>query len=228
MKNSKLRRVLLLLACAVMLVSLSVGATLAYLTGKDEVVNTFTVGNVQIKLDEAKVNTDGTYVTDHDNRVKANEYHLMPGHTYYKDPTVTVLAKSEDCYVRAFVTVENYQQLVKAFTNHSEHWQDDLFLLETVVDGWDRSQWDVYKADTATGVYEFRYIGEKCVTGTTYVDGGAADVVLDDLFESLTIPGYLTNAELAELQDIKITVTAQAIQADGFDTADLAWAQWID
>ena len=69
MKNSKLRRVLLLLACAVMLVSLSVGATLAYLTGKDEVVNTFTVGNVQIKLDEAKVNTDGTYVTDHDNRI---------------------------------------------------------------------------------------------------------------------------------------------------------------
>ena len=226
MKNSKLRRALLLLACAVMLVSLSVGATLAYLTSKDEVVNTFTVGNVQIKLDEADVKTDGTIDTNE--RVKANEYHLMPGHSYIKDPTVTVLAKSEDCYVRAFVTVENYSQLVGAFENHDEHWQGDLFLLETVVTGWDKTQWEVYAVNTTTGVYEFRYIGEKCVAGTTYVDGGAADVELDALFDTIEIPGDLTNAELAALQNIKITVTAQAIQADGFATADLAWAQWIN
>ena len=52
MKNSKLRRILLTLACAVLLVSLSVGATLAYLTSVTaEVQNTFTVGKVQITLD---------------------------------------------------------------------------------------------------------------------------------------------------------------------------------
>ena len=54
MKNSKLRRILLTLACAVLLVSLSVGATLAYLTSTPtKVTNTFVVGEVKIELDEA-------------------------------------------------------------------------------------------------------------------------------------------------------------------------------
>ena len=60
MKNSKFRRILLLLACAVLLVSLSVGATLAYLTSTTETVtNTFTVGNVAITLDELDVDEYG-------------------------------------------------------------------------------------------------------------------------------------------------------------------------
>ncbi len=104
MKNSKLRRILLTLACAVLLVSLSVGATLAYLTSKtDPVVNTFSVGKVKIDLDEAPVDLYGKVVTG--DRVKANEYKLLPGHEYAKDPTVHIDRLSEECYV--FVTVEN-------------------------------------------------------------------------------------------------------------------------
>ncbi|MFR6087431.1 MAG: SipW-dependent-type signal peptide-containing protein [Oscillospiraceae bacterium] len=80
---------LLTLCCALLLVAAGVFGTLAYLTGTDTVNNTFTVGNVKITLDEAKVTTDGTPVEGAD-RVKANEYHLLPGHTYTKDPTVTV------------------------------------------------------------------------------------------------------------------------------------------
>ena len=55
MKNSKLRKVLLLACSAVLLVCLSVGATLAYLTSTDTVKNTFTVGKVAITLDEVNV-----------------------------------------------------------------------------------------------------------------------------------------------------------------------------
>ena len=80
---------LLTLCCALLLVAAGVFGTLAYLTGTDTVNNTITVGNVKITLDEAKVTTDGTPVEGAD-RVKANEYHLLPGHTYTKDPTVTV------------------------------------------------------------------------------------------------------------------------------------------
>ena len=87
-------KALLLSLCAVLLVAATIFGTMAYLTSSDKVENTFTVGNVKIKLDEAKVNTDGTPVEGAD-RVHENSYKLLPGHTYTKDPTVTVEKGSE-------------------------------------------------------------------------------------------------------------------------------------
>ena len=46
-------KALLLTLCAVLLVTASVLGTMAFLTSNDEVVNTFSVGSVAIKLDEA-------------------------------------------------------------------------------------------------------------------------------------------------------------------------------
>ena len=86
-------KALLLTLCAVLLVAASVMGTMAYLTSTDKVENTFTVGKVAIKLDEAKANNDGSLV-EGAARVKANEYKLLPGHTYNKDPMVTVLSGS--------------------------------------------------------------------------------------------------------------------------------------
>lgn len=89
MKNA--RKVLLLVLCLVLVVSATVMGTLAYLTDQTaEVKNTFTVGKVDIDLFET--NDDG----DH---VMANEYQLIPGATYAKDPTVEVTDDSEDCYL---------------------------------------------------------------------------------------------------------------------------------
>lgn len=99
-------KALLLALCAVLLVAASVLGTMAYLTSQDEVTNTFTVGSVSITLDEAKVNTDGTYVTDKDNRTDKNNYHLLPGHSYIKDPTIHVGADSEDCWLFVQITDE--------------------------------------------------------------------------------------------------------------------------
>ena len=99
------RKVLILALCAVLLVSISVMGTMAYLTSQASVNNTFTVGKVAITLDEADVKTDGTYETTKDARVDKNEYHLLPGHEYIKDPTIHVGSDSEDCWL--FVKVEN-------------------------------------------------------------------------------------------------------------------------
>lgn len=52
-------KALLLTLCAVLLVTASVLGTMAFLTSNDEVVNTFSVGSVAIKLDEAKANKEG-------------------------------------------------------------------------------------------------------------------------------------------------------------------------
>lgn len=91
--------------CAVLLVVSTVFVTMAFLTSTDSVTNTFTVGKVTITLDEADVKSDGTYESNKDARVDTNEYKLIPGHTYIKDPTIHVADDSEECWL--FVKVEN-------------------------------------------------------------------------------------------------------------------------
>ncbi len=205
MKTSK--KVLALVLAAVLLVGASVMGTIAYLTSTDEVNNTFTVGDVKIKLDEALVDDDGKAVTGEDaERVKANDYKLLPGHTYDKDPTVTVLKGSEESYVRLLVTVNKKAALDKIGVNTLE-----------VFKGYDSSNWTFasQNAEGDTMVYEFRY--KETVTATD------ADVVLDALFDQIVVPGNINNDQLATLDDLTIDVVAQAIQADGFTDDDAAW-----
>ena len=102
MKSKK--KVFMTVLCAAALVVASVLGTMAFLTSKDKVNNTFTVGNVAITLDEAKVTDAGNPVEGAD-RVKAKIYKLIPGHEYTKDPTVHVTANSEDSWV--FIKVED-------------------------------------------------------------------------------------------------------------------------
>lgn len=208
MKTTK--KALLFTFCAVLLVVASVLGTMAYLTSSDTVTNTFTVGKVNIELDEAKVNLDGTYATNHDNRVAENEYHLIPGHTYFKDPTVTVLEDSEKSYVRMIVTINEQKDLDAIFAPKGLPLSDFF--------GGVSSEWTLYgeteNADD-TRSYEFRY--KETVAAP---DG---DVVLDDLFETIKVPGDITKEQLATISELKIEVEAHAIQADGFSNADEAW-----
>ena len=102
MKSKK--KVFLTVLCAAALVVASVLGTMAFLTSKDQVNNTFTVGKVAITLDEAQVNDMGVADTTAA-RVKANTYKLIPGHEYTKDPTIHVAADSEDSWI--FIKVEN-------------------------------------------------------------------------------------------------------------------------
>ena len=207
------RKVLILALCAVLLVSISVMGTMAYLTSKDSVTNTFTVGKVAIKLDEAKANADGTLVQGA-GRVDANSYKLLPGQTYNKDPMVTVLKDSEKSYIRMTVTVSKAEELDAIFAPAGAN-------LLSIFNGYDGATW-LYKGDTDnadnTRTYEFWY--------KEAVAAPDADVALDALFDSITVPGSITNAQLATIEGMTITVNAYAIQADGFGTADLAWAAY--
>lgn len=205
-------KALLLTLCAVLLVTASVLGTMAFLTSNDEVVNTFTVGSVAIKLDEAKANTDGSLVEGAE-RVKANSYKLLPGHTYNKDPMVTVLNGSEASYIKMTVTFSKASALDAIFARDGAD-------LTSIFNGYDSTYW-IYKGNTKdatanTRTYEFWY---KDPVGAP--DG---DVPLDALFDSITVPGAITNEQLATIKDMTITVNAYAIQADGFDDADDAWA----
>lgn len=210
---NKKSKIALLALCAVFLVAASIIGTVAYLTDTDSAVNTFTVGNVDITLDEAAVNPDGTVIEGAD-RVSGNEYHLIPGQTYTKDPTVTVKADSEESYVRMLVTINVYSALKTIF--------GDDFLPQNYVTGWDNSKWPCYgitenSNDTVT--YEFRYYQ------TVNASNSTDDIKLEALFESFTLPGEgVSGDDLESINDLKITVVGHAIQKAGFDTADKAWA----
>ena len=200
---------------------ISVMGTLAYLTDRDSVANTFTVGNVNITLDEADVDEDGKYIYNLDgtlaDRVDGNEYHLIPGQTYVKDPTVTVKAGSEESYVRMEVEVNCLAELDAIFAPSGAN------LLE-IFNGYDENYWELASTDRDatdnTVTYEFRYIND---TGT--VEGGAYDIPLKPLFESFTLPGVITGEQLKMIgNNLKINVYGHAIQAATFDNADAAWA----
>lgn len=84
-----MKKTLLTILCTVLVCSCVMGATLAFLMDKtDSIENTFTVGKVKIELAE----TTGP------------KYKMIPGSEIEKDPTVTVKAESEACWL--FVKIE--------------------------------------------------------------------------------------------------------------------------
>ena len=222
-------KALLLTLCAVLLIAASVLGTMAYLTSSAEVKNTFTIGKVEIKLDE----TDVTNPTGP--RVTANSYKLMPGTTYTKDPTVTVKAGSEESYVRMKVTFNNaaaLMEMLPSADNLEDYMPDEialikkiapiLFLTEYTMFGMEKTLADpnyfVYDAANDTVTYIFYY--------PTTVTATDKDVVLPAVFTEISLPEHVTGEQLAELNNFQITVIAEAIQAGSFADAADAWSHF--
>lgn len=252
MKAKTKTKALLMSLCAVLLVAASVLGTMAYLTDSKDVKNTFTVGNVSIKLDEAKVNADGKAIDKEGNvvtdlakaeRVAENSYKLLPGHEYTKDPTVTVNTPSVESYVRMKVTFNKASALIAMCTD-PEFAEDGptgvenafpLIRMVKFVEA-NAAKWDGIIPDNmvdteemlADGKY-FAYDAE-ADTLTYYfyyketVEAPTADVKLATLFDSIKVPEWATGDQLKALQGFEINVVAEAIQADGFENADDAWA----
>lgn len=106
------KRTVALLMAVVMLFGVAVGGTIAWLTADSkEVNNTFTVGDINITLDETNIdndtNTEDDVVIGGVERDRANEYKMVPGKKYMKDPIVHVEAGSEPCYVFVRLTEKN-------------------------------------------------------------------------------------------------------------------------
>lgn len=86
-------RAFVALLAVVLVIGCVAGGTVAWLTAKtDDVVNTFTFGDINIELKE---NTKGPYK-------------IVPGATIDKDPKVTVKGGSEACWLFVEVTEGNW------------------------------------------------------------------------------------------------------------------------
>ena len=198
------RKALLLSLCAVLLVAVSVMGTIAYLTSTDNVTNTFTVGSVAITLDETDVD-NSTVGAERD---KANSYKLIPGHTYTKDPIIHVGATSEDCYL--FVKVVNEIAAIE---------EDDTAARKTKIASQMRAKgWKA--VDGQAGVFVYDGVDE---------NGNLSDTPLAvsknsniTVFESFKISGSVDNTTLATYSGKAVTVTAYAVQKDGFESKTAA------
>ena len=88
-----MKRTFAMVLAMVLLVTCVVGATLAWLNDTtDKITNTFTVGNVDIDMNETKT-----------------DFKMNPGSDIAKDPKITVQAGSEDCWV--FVDIDESANL---------------------------------------------------------------------------------------------------------------------
>lgn len=107
-----MKRKLIIALALCLALALGIGGTMAYLTAATgPVVNTFTIGNVGLELKEEKGDlVDGKH-----------QFKMIPGNTIDKDPTVTVTAGSENCWL--------FVKLVKA--NNF-----DTYLTYDMAEGW--------------------------------------------------------------------------------------------
>lgn len=198
-------KALVLTLCAVLLVVATVMGTLAYLTSTDSVTNTFTVGKVALTLDEAKVNPNGTLIYKEDGttpvaRVRENAYKLIPGHTYTKDPTVHVEANSENSWI--FVKVENGITALEAARVENGY--------QPIADQITANGWMIL--DDFDNVYYKEYTSQ----------GTNKDL---KVFENFKIADTASNGDAwNNAANATVTVTAYAVQQDGFNTAKDAWS----
>ena len=206
-------KALLLSLCAVLLVAASVLGTMAYLTSQDAVTNTFSVGSVAITMDESDVDNSTEGENDRD---KANNYKLLPGHQYTKDPIIHVASTSENCYL--FVIVKNEIAAIE-----SDAAGDKTVAAQIVENGWNEVG---TTADGTLYVYG-------AVTDPTAVAGGANKTVFTtfkidgdkvvNVSDGKTVPEG--KFDLSGYAGKTIIVTAYAVQGDGFED-DAAAAIW--
>ena len=212
------KRFVAILLCVTLVALAAIGATFAYLTDTKTVNNTFTMGNVAIKLDETNVN-DPTGA-----RVTSNAYNVYPGAVVTKDPIVHNTGKNA-AYIRATVNVSNWMNLCAAYYPESGFeftkpgYEKSLELLVgTLGEGW--SVVGVTRGDTFTiGQFDAKFI-------LKYDGKLAAGADTTAMFQKVIIPAGIDNASADAGSFSSVKVVAQAIQADGFENWEDAFAAY--
>ena len=193
-------KALLLILCAMLLLIASALGTVAYLTEQETVTNTFSVGQVDITLNEGSAGKRSRRARSTGAPVDENDHILMPGHTYTKDHTIHVDAVSEDSYI--FVKVENGIASYEAASSAEEGGY------RTIADQITDNGWTAL--ESAADVYYREYA--KSSAGSDFA-----------VFGTFKIADNANDAESWGSCDAQVAVTAYAVQKDGFDTASAAW-----
>ena len=165
---------------------------------------------------------------------------VFPGVTYAKDPTITVVEGSEDCYLIATVTIEKRAALYALYANDESGIKQDwglslagngklvsggvaAFKATPATEGDKQgTMLSVDDTDVAFVTYEEDIPGDKIIY--TYFfkhihTAGASEV----LFTEVNVPAIIKDQSLSGLN---VTVNAYAIQAAGMTDVYDAWAKY--
>lgn len=160
--------------------AIGTGATLAYFTDSASAENVITMGHVDIEVTEPGFHYENNTITN-----------VVPNQVIVKDPTITVDEESEDCYVRAKITMEGLTEK-----------QQKQLLAGINVNADEKAENNKW----FPGSDGYYYYNEKLK---------AEDSV--KLFTKVTIPENWGN-EVVD-SSFQIVVSAEAVQADNFEPA---------
>ena len=136
-------------------------------------------------------------------KTETTEFKIVPGVNITKNPVATVKANSEDCYLFVQLTEENWP----AFTEKGSSTRKVKY---EIADGWT-------KLESVDGVY-YREVTKNDTEDQSYP-------VLKD--NKVTVSSTLTKENADAIQKAgtpKLTVAVYAVQKEGMDSADKAWA----
>lgn len=198
------RKIILLVSMLCMVAILGIGGTLAYFNDEESAENVFTVGNVDIELDEPKWEEGGEKEAED----------AYPGEALAKDPQVKNAGKNP-CFVR--ISVTGLDQFV------SEYGEEGMIGTRyQYVNGYNTADWVKY------GDYYYYYTGaEDAKTGVLAIGETTKPV-----FDQIVMPVCLENNEKTESIIVKAeAVQAQGAKPSFADVQKMTVAEiaaWFD
>ena len=200
------KKITAIFLCVALVAIAIVGASLAYFTDSKKATNTFTMGDVKITLDETSV-ADPT-----GDRVTENTYNVYPGAVVIKDPIVHNTGKNA-AYIRAKVEVKDW---ATNCTKYPTNAAGDMAMKDTL------GRLLTTGLGTKWSVVDVKPVGNDVTFVLKYDGVLAAGDDTAPMFEKVNVPTGLENTD----EFGTITVTAEAIQTDGFDTWEAAFAEF--
>lgn len=165
---------------------LLIGGMLAYFTDTDTETNEFTLGKVNIEIDETWDSTNGENV--------------IPGQTITKAPSITNQNDSTAAYVFAEIVVPCYVGANDALT--------PLFTF-TANSGWTLINTPAADATSKTITYVYAYGSASEMTRLA-----VGSITSTAVFNEVTVAPTLTNTQAGSVATTDIVVNAYGIQAD--------------
>ena len=208
--------------------------TYSYFMEKEEVTNVFTVGDFDISLKEPEWNPED-----------GDGINMYPGYTVYKNPTVKNVTDAgigaQPCYLQMRMkiqddqgkmvtdqeTLEMIRKTIRYDSTYTGNWStigEAKKLQQGKIPGYSEAEIeklpmvnpDFQEVDTGNrGEYLFRYHGGQ--KGIMEKDAEAV------LFTDIVIPTEWGNKEMKKVGRFQVVVSAEAIQSNGFASANDAF-----
>lgn len=235
MKHSKKIIIGTLAICTI--AALGIGGTLSFLTDSEQVTNRFSMGDLDITIDEPSWNDGTPDETDPSEPPGATDptepgqrgdgEGLKPGDSRDKDPTVTSV--TGDSYMRVIMMIKDrsgeiiedeerldlIMQTVRYAPEDNALIEGESYSLEDIA-SYSMINEDLFTEDrerTSPGTYYYNYNG-------IFREGSSAQ-----LFSDIIVPTDWNDVELKKIGKYKIVLQAQAIQTAGFADSDEAFAE---